>query len=188
MRRGFKAWAEKQALSYRLALKLSAHEYLGGRQLAAHLGICIWGPNDIQGLAHDARRELLLSSQSLWSAVMLPGTNPPVLVHNTAHAPARQESNLMHELAHVVCGHTPGGVVVVCGMPCRKYNDSQEEEAAWLGGCLQVPRDALLYLLSRDASESEIAKQLKCSVPIVRYRINVTGVRHQMARGRRRGK
>jgi len=54
----------------------------------------------------------------------------------------------MHELAHLIIGHEPARVVVSPDMilAVRTYDQGQEEEAAWLSGCLLLPRPALLAL------------------------------------------
>ena len=52
----------------------------------------------------------------------------------------------MHEMAHLICKHKPAELVPVGGFPfsLREYDAVQEEEANWLGACLQLPRPALL--------------------------------------------
>jgi len=51
-----------------------------------------------------------------------------------------------------------------------------------LGGCLQIPRPALLWALRRQMTTPEIADHYGASEKMVRYRRNVTGVDAQMGR------
>lgn len=58
----------------------------------------------------------------------------------------------------------------------------QEEEANWLAGCLLLPRPLLIRCLLRRMDEAAIAASCKVSEEMVTYRINVTGVKRQLAR------
>ena len=48
----------------------------------------------------------------------------------------------MHEIAHVLFNHKPVGFDSVTGLPKRKQNN--EDEATYLGKCLQIPKGGLL--------------------------------------------
>jgi hypothetical protein len=90
----------------------------------------------------------------------------------------------MHEIAHVLCEHQGGGVTAFGGLPCRTYDPVQEEEATWLGACLQIPRDGLLWFLKKGWDNVAIAQHFGASVSQTRYRRNKTGVDAQVARAR----
>ncbi|MGH7468019.1 MAG: ImmA/IrrE family metallo-endopeptidase [Longimicrobiales bacterium] len=106
-----------------------------------------------------------------------------MIIHNTSHAPTRRESDVMHEIAHVLCEHRSRGVVIQFGIPCRTYDQDQEEEAGWLGACLQIPREGLVKTLREGLTDEEVAIRYGSSVSLARYRRNVTGVVLQMTRG-----
>src|SRR5690606_1395166 len=92
------------------------------------------------------------------------------------------QSNLMHELAHVICEHTQTsshrGIIVPMSM--REYNAVQEEEATTLGAALMISRDGLVWALKKRWSHSTIGKYYNASDEMVRFRINSTGVLKQL--------
>ena len=62
-----------RSLESRATLGLSSAAPLGARQLAAHLGIRVWTPDDVPGLSPDARKVLLRNdgTPNCWSALTL---------------------------------------------------------------------------------------------------------------------
>ncbi len=186
MRHGFKAWAERQAILLRQALNLPPHAPLPAARLAAHLGITIVGPERIPGLNAERIHQLLRVDPSGWSAVTISATGVVLIIHNTSHAPCRQESDVMHEQAHIICKHEPARIVPLGNLPwvLRTYDPDQEEEAAWLGGCLQLPREGLLWALQRGMDEDTLSDYCGASIDMVRYRRQKTGVDRQLARRR----
>jgi Zn-dependent peptidase ImmA (M78 family) len=65
------------------------------------------------------------------------------------------------------------------------YNGAQEDEASWLGGCLLLPREALLFAGEQGWTATKTAAHYGVSSDMLRYRTQVTGVERQL--GRRRG-
>lgn len=63
----------------------------------------------------------------------------------------------------------------------RNLDVEQENEAEWLGSCLQLPRPALIYSLKRSMTIEQIAEYYNCSNDMVQYRINITGVKKQLS-------
>ena len=186
MRRGFKTWAERQAILLRQALNLPPHAALPAARLAAHLGITIVGPHQIPGLTAERVHRLLRVDPSSWSAVTISANGIVLIIHNTAHAPCRQESNVMHEQGHIICEHQPAQMVQLGNLPwvLRTYDADQEEEAAWIGGCLQLPRESLLWALKRGMDEAMLCDHFGASIDMVRFRRQKTGVDRQLARRR----
>lgn len=148
------------------------------------LNIPIYTPSDIPGLSNEYQAELLNDGASHWSAVSIFNGTSHIIIHNPTHTPARQQSNLMHELAHILCEHKLSESEKIVGLPeaLRDFNEEKENEANWLGGCLQLPRPALLYCMRKGLSIDDIATHYNCSVEMAQYRINITGVKIQMAR------
>lgn len=109
-------------------------------------------------------------------------------MHNPTHSDARQQSNIMHELAHIICDHKVDKDKLVNSLSgfLRNYDEIQENEAEWLGACLQLPRQALLYSLKNNLSEDDIALKYCASVEMVRFRINTSGVKNQLRYSRRK--
>lgn len=89
----------------------------------------------------------------------------------------------MHELAHILCEHEPSKLVQIDpSIPVlRTFDPVQEDEAIWLGGCLQLPRPALLWAIRRGMDNTAIEKHFCASDDIVRYRRQITGVDRQLS-------
>ena len=70
------------------------------------------------------------------------------------------------------------------GAALRTYNEEQEEEANWLGGCLLLPRDALIAIKRRGRPDGDACAEYGVSPAMLRFRYNVTGVETQLRRTR----
>lgn len=183
--RGFKANAERTALEFREKLELKKHDPLCGFKLAEHLAIPIHTPDQIfppETNLHD-----LVGTKSKdqgWSALtMVTGSGNKIIIHNHLHAPTRQQSNLMHELAHVICEHKHPETLRNINLPffMRDYDKQQEEEANYLGSALQITREGLLWALKKRMEIAEIAEHYNASPSMVTLRINSTGVKKQLS-------
>jgi len=182
MRHGFKSWAEKQAAHYRSQLSLRAYDPLRARALAAFLGVPILEPSEIPGVDPVAISALLDARE--WSAVCIPRGNGHIVIYHPRHSLARQESDLMHELAHIICEHRP---IQLTRNLCEPSKEScQEEEAAWLGAVLQVPRTALQWALRRQMTSADMVEHFGASAEMITYRRRVTGVDVQCKRAQSR--
>ncbi|MBN8675442.1 MAG: ImmA/IrrE family metallo-endopeptidase [Chitinophagales bacterium] len=148
-------------------------------ELAKHLNIKIITPSEIPGIPDDLL-ELLHKGRDLWSAAIFSRAEKKYIIHNPLHSPARQESNLMHELAHAICEHQLMELetaLTSCVIPLRKYDIVQEAEAECLGACLQLPQKALFhYYHILKKNNSEISNIFTASSEMVRYRLSITGV------------
>ncbi|MFC1451923.1 ImmA/IrrE family metallo-endopeptidase [Verrucomicrobiota bacterium] len=184
MKRGFKTEAERLSVGFRQKLGLLPAEALPARRLAEHLQVVLLVPEAIPGIKQgDAR--LLSRMSTPFSAAVLPVDGRHLIIHNPSHSDARQESDLMHELAHIICGHKATGVDTSLGAPLLAYDRRHEEEANYLGGSLQVPREALMKKLLRGMTRDQIAEFYGASLDLVKYRINITGAERQIMRWRR---
>lgn len=185
MRRGFKTWSEQQAIALRATLQRTPTAPLPAAELARHLGVCLLTPADIPGMDPADIACLLRSGRSCWSAVTVDTPMGLFVAYNTTHSAARRESDVMHELAHVICAHPRTRIVRLPGVPfpLREYHLDHEEEAIWLGACLQLPREALLWARRQGMDHDEIASYYGASRDQVRYRLNRTGVEQQLGHG-----
>lgn len=185
MRRGFKSQAEDIACKLRAELGLRSESPLPAKELLAHLEVLVIHPRDVPGLRAEVIHEMLNGSSDYWSGVTIYDPwGKPFIIHNSSHAPTRQESDLMHEAAHILCKHPPGKIVRIGELSLRSYNEDHEEEAKWLGGCLQITRRGLLWAIGRDMTIEEIADHFGASQALARYRRNVTGADTQITRFR----
>jgi len=56
------------------------------------------------------------------------------VIVNDSHSPARQESNLHHEAAHLIRDHRPSRKLKVNSLTLREYDKEAEAQAEWLAG------------------------------------------------------
>lgn len=114
----------------------------------------------------------ILNASDNWSAGII-RKDPLVIVHNSRHALTRQNSNLMHEFAHVILKHEMVGYDPNSGLPQRRQQD--EDEAVYLGGCLQIPRRGLWWAKQKKMTIDRIALHFNASQDMVQFRMNVIG-------------
>lgn len=186
MQRGYKAWCERYSAATRNELGLPSTASLDARQLAAHLGIRVWTPEDVPGLPRETREVLLRNdgTPSCWSAVTLVVGEKTLVILNSSHSPGRQASDLMHELAHRIRNHEPEEMSISSEglMLLKAYDKEQEEEADWLAGVLLLPRDALVYIRREGMSDEEVIAAYGVSKRMYTYRLSMTGVNRQFRR------
>lgn len=189
-RRGFKTWCEETALTVRQHQGLAPIAPLSPFVLARELRVNVVEPADLKDLPDDVRRRLLGKHSDCWSAITIPNKRRPLIVYNPAHSAARQNSDLMHELAHILLGHKPTTVFIDpnTGMALRTHDKAQEEEAAWLAGCLLLPREVLLHIKGNGLAEDAACRHFGISAKMLTYRMNVSGVnlQHRRAQAWRR--
>lgn len=177
-RKGFKSFAEKTSVELRVALNIKPSHPLPAIRLAEHLKVLVTYPSQIPGIDTQLLQLLQRGRSSHWSGVTLKVEKGHLVIVNEAHSKARQESDLMHELAHLICNHEMGTFAMLNdGITLRDFDDQQEKEAEWLGGCLQLPRVALHYHFKEyGLSVEEIALKFNASIEMVRFRLNVCGL------------
>src|SRR5689334_9889201 len=107
MHRGFKTWAEKLALEQRHMVALRSEAPLPATLLADFLDVVITEPRGIPGIPESDLHYLLEVDSDSWSATTITRNGCTLIINNISHSNHRQESNLMHELAHILCKHQP---------------------------------------------------------------------------------
>lgn len=174
--RGFKAWAERTSVSLRRELGLLPHSPLSPIQLARHLDVEIWSPNDVKGLTVSDFEQLMEKDQGGWHAITFFRSGKRFMIHNPTHSSARQASDIMHELAHIICGHSASKLILsVDGKTVlRTHDQKQEDEADWLGGTLLLSRAALVFTKQRRLLPQQICSGYSVSQELLRYRLNIT--------------
>jgi Zn-dependent peptidase ImmA (M78 family) len=186
LERGFKSWCERSALATRTELSIEAHAPLAARKLAEHLGVSLLTPRDIPGLPTDILDQLTRRDPQGWSAVSFVVETEVTVIYNDRNSPARQSSDIMHELSHIILDHDPSQVILsVDGqIGMRSFDAKQEDEANWLGWTLLLPRPALIHCIHSGRSTAQIAIDYDVSEQLVKYRTGITGV-HRQSRARR---
>jgi Zn-dependent peptidase ImmA (M78 family) len=167
----FRQRCEAIATSERYALQLKAFNPLPARQLAAHHHATLLTPLDLTAEAAEAVRYVLENPG--WSAALL-SKQPPLILHNPLHSVARQEANLMHELAHLLLNHPLP--LFVPASPQAAQVDAHEREAEYLGSCLQIPQRGLAWASQRQLTLQQTAEHFGASIAMVRCRCNATGL------------
>ena len=184
MRRGFKSTCEVTAKRYRKRLGISLQAALPYRDLAHELGIILWTVDDVAGLDHDTIHQLSIADALAWSAVTVRLDERSAIIVNTAQNSRRIPNSVVHELAHIMLGHSAARVDVSengC-LWLSTYDEQQEREADWLSATLLLPREGLLRTFSQQRNIEAIASQFRVSRELVRWRLNATGVARQVER------
>ncbi|OLY95705.1 protein of unknown function [Cnuella takakiae] len=177
LKRGFKAEAERIAERCREEVGVSKFDPLDAFALARHLDIPVISLDELDDFPEKHLNKLRQPSK--FSAIWMPNEDgDKIIIHNTRHSAKRQQSNLMHELAHIIRNHeVPEDIARLCLLlNLHYYNKEQEEEAKYLGGCLQISRAGLQWALKRNFTREEIADHFNASIEMVVYRLNTTGV------------
>lgn len=180
LKRGFKANAERLAKEYREKLNIHPCGPLCAFKLAEHLLIKVYKATDF--VTSPEHINLLAGSNGYeceWSALtMVTEAGNRIIIHNNYNSEARQQSDMMHELAHIICKHEHAEQEHTVPLPggMRSYNPEQEEEAKCLGSTLQLATPGLLWARKKNMSYGEIAQHFNASVVMVKYRMNITGI------------
>lgn len=182
-RRGFKTEANSIALEVRSELGLSVLDPLDPRRLADHLAVPILSLSEIAA-DRPIVKHLITVEPDVFSAVTVFNGTQRTIVHNDGHSPARQNSNLAHELAHGLLQHPPTPALDDRG--CRHWSQTIEDEASWLSGILLVTEPATLEIAKGRWSQAAAAEHFGVSVPMIRFRVNATGAVARTNRSRAR--
>ena len=180
LRRGFKSEAERLAEKYRKELGIHPCGALCAFALAEHLSIPVHSATDI---LKEVQYIDLLSGQNgmpnEWSALTMPtAQGHQIIIYNPYHSTARQQSDIMHEIAHVICKHTRSQSKYDFEIPMgmHEYDEVQEEEAKCLGSTLQLAKPCLLWARKRSMTTDEVALHFIASTEMVQYRTNMLGL------------
>ena len=173
LRRGFKAEANRIALTVRSRLRLEPASPLDPWAVCEHFEIEVIRLSELTDPAgRQAGHHFLHAEPEAFSAVTLEGACRRVIVHNDAHRPVRQRSNLAHELAHCFLGHPLAPVLR--GDGGRNRGAEIEEEAAFLGGSLLITNEAAHHIVASGLGVSAAAVY-GVSRDMLAYRLRVSG-------------
>lgn len=175
---GFKSKAEKIAVQLRVELGISPFKPLSASTLAKHLEIPIFTVEEAFCDDKNHPAYPVLSDTSKFNALWMPNEDGErIIIHNSNHSLYRQQSNLMHELAHIILDHSiPEEIGKVCMLyNLHYYNKQHEAEAKFLGACLQLTKPSILWVKKNNWSEEQISKYYTASNEMVRFRCNAIG-------------
>ena len=178
LRRGFKSEAERIAKQVQADLGLSISESVEPKLIAELLGIEVRAGDEL--IPRERFEELGDIQADAFSACTLrPSPDRTVVVHNPLSPKTRWKSDIAHELAHTLLDHELSRVQRLGDVTFLSCDPVQEEEAAWLSGCLLLPRALLLAEIQRGAGARDIARKYGVSERMAQYRLDVTGVERQ---------
>lgn len=182
MRRGFKTEAEADAARLRRELGLRETDRMDPFALAEYLGIRVFPLQRLltYGANPVAIRYFKGPGRSVFSATTVTDEHGfSIVVYNERHADVRQCSNVCHELGHIVLFHEPTTLFDADGR--RFWDREREDEASWMGATLLLPRAGMLALLERGTTMEEVAGNFGVSLPLLKWRVQTTGVVRQLA-------
>lgn len=162
---------ENIAARMRSNLKIAAYAPLSSRSLAAHLLIDIVLPDTLPSLT---LKDIHLASNARgWSAITVL-TEPPIIIAHPSRNLVEAESDIMHEIAHVLIKHKPEMLSLISEYRvARRYSKTQELQADTLGDCLQFPRPALHYVRQRGCHIRKITQHYCISEECYNRRIEI---------------
>lgn len=168
----FRRRCESISSDWRVRLKLHMFDPLPANRLAQELKVTLRRPEEMD-VSQTVIDHLLKAVD--WFGVIL-RFDPPLILYHPHQSPARYESTIMHELAHLLLKHPFGELYLAPdGTYTRSFDSILEAEAAYLGSCLQIPRRGMLWALQQGMSHEEIAYHFGASREMVRWRQNAIG-------------
>lgn len=179
--RGFKTKCENISLQVRRDIGLRPVHPLPAPALASHLGVELWTSEQIEGLAAQHVHTLLVAETHNWSAVAVEVNSRQAVIVNPTHSAGRRCNDVMHELSHLLMGHSPSIVFMSpeASIPMRSYDLTAEHEAAWLSGCLLLPGPAALAIVNSKIGFAPACTMYVVSAELLRMRIQWSGVVHR---------
>jgi Zn-dependent peptidase ImmA (M78 family) len=184
VRRGFKAEAERVAERTRTQMGLRPRDRLAIEALASHVNVEIMPADRLVERAQLQQLEDIQPGAFSAATFHLPGGRT-VAVFNPLSTAKRTNSDISHEVAHLLLGHDVREIQRLGGHTFLTCNPEQEEEANWLAGCLLLPRQLLLNEAMQGTSVEVISERYQVSCEMARFRLNTSGVLLQAQRARR---
>jgi len=167
----FKRRCEAIAVDWRHHFHIRPFDLLLAEQLLQALKGEVVTPDQVRNLSLETINHL--NAYDDWSAGVI-RRDPLLIMVHPAHSPARRQSDLMHELSHILLKHLMIGFSRETGLPLRDARF--EDEATYLGGCLQIPRLGLQWATQRGFTSVQIAAHFGASEAMVHFRCNMTGI------------
>jgi hypothetical protein len=184
MRRGFKAEAERLAVRLRTELGVPPIQRLDVDQLAAHLGVEVRCADDLVDRMELEKLNALQPGCFSAATFHLSDGRTVAVTNPVGTTEARRDSDLAHELAHVILRHELRTAERIGGLTFFNCDPEQEEEANWLAGCLLLPRPLLLAEARLGRTAEQIATRHNVSLQMAKFRLNASGVHFQVSRVR----
>ena len=169
MRRGFRTEAEEYAAEFRAELGVATDGALCPFRLAALLAVPVVPLSQLNGFGPSARES---AEESVFSATTLADGTYKMIVHNDSQHPHRQNSNVMHEIAHILLGHPAHPPLTEDR--CRNFNTVFETEAKELGFTLLISKLSALRIVESGITLPQASILYGASRALIEYRIRIT--------------
>jgi Zn-dependent peptidase ImmA (M78 family) len=178
VRRGFKAEAERKSEKARTDMGKNLSDHVDALEFATHVKAEVRRADE---LTSPEKLETLEELQpGAFSACTFTIGEKHIIVYNPVASPGRTQSDIAHEVAHIMLNHEMKTVETIAGFTFFTCDPEEEQEANWLSGCLLLPR-RLLYLAARRGMRApEIAEQFTVSEQMAAFRLRTTGVLRQL--------
>ena len=181
MRRGFKAEAERLAKQVRSDMGIKPSGRLDAMKLALHAGAEVQRADDLT--SRDKLEALEALQPGAFSACTFHVGERRVVVYNTLASDGRTQSDIAHEIAHILLEHDLQTVQELSGLSFFTCDPDEEQEANWLAGCLLLPRPLVLRAAQRGLDAADMARQYGVSETMAAFRLRSTGVMRQLKAG-----
>ena len=181
--RGFKSKANRIAVGLRHQLGLPPQSPIDVHALAHHLGISVVPLSAFSQWCEAQVAQLIQHDAGGFSASLISfGDGRRMIIVNDDHSPARQNSDIAHEIGHTLLAHPLEVLSSMIG--CRDFDPDLEDEANHLAGYLLVPNQAAWRIVS-SGMETEAAEAMYgVSRQMLDWRLNMSGARQRLQRGR----
>jgi hypothetical protein len=174
LRRGFKASANRRSIRLRRGLGLRPEDPIDLRAIAAKLDVPIVPLSTFSIELPEAVKQLSIVDTAAFSAATVPIENGRrVIIFNDAHDPGRQNSNIAHEIAHILLGHQSTLPIDSSGK--RVVDREIEEEANWLGATILISNEAALRIVRDGLSTRDACNRYGVSASLLQMRRNASG-------------
>lgn len=186
----FKTEAETTALNLRKQLGLTVEHACPARLVTGLHGITVTpaGALDCDVILGALNAEfpdqirvreqlsLVANATNEFSAIVAIIRGYKMILYNGNNSPARQESDIMHEIAHILRGHKGDCLQLNSDISLRVHNEDHEQEAKWLGATLQIPEDGIFRHVRAGRTSDEIATIYGASIQMVKYRRQILAI------------
>jgi Zn-dependent peptidase ImmA (M78 family) len=182
LRRGFLAEAERHAARIRSELGQVPDSKTSAEDIAKRLDVRVIAADELIDIVR--LHELERIQAFAFSACTFELDGMHIIVYNPIRAAERRQSDIGHEISHILLGHELGAFRTIAETPFRTCDPDQEEEATNLAGTLLLPRPLLLSAVRQGLGVDEIAMRYGVTVEMARFRLNRTGVSKQVRNSR----
>lgn len=180
--RGFSAQAERIAEEHRTNAGFDGRGPVDIKAVAVASGTVVVAADSLIPIDRLHELERLQAYAFSGCTFEIDGRN--IIVYNPIHSVGRSNSDIAHELAHILLDHELSEVQEVGGLPFRTCMPDQEEQATALGAAILLPEKGVMSAAHSGASIDLVAREFEVTVAMARYRWNKLGVSRRLTLSR----